>query len=60
MMAAEMEDAFRVRKWVVVFLLALLVGSLILLGMGWRWVKGWGMGAYPGAGVARIHDAREI
>jgi hypothetical protein len=60
MMAAEMEDAFRVRKWVVLFLLVLLVGSLVLLAMGLRWVKVWGMGVYHTARVARIYDAREI
>lgn len=48
MMKAEMDDAFRVRKWVVVFLFA--CGGAVLFG-GWaavRWVgyfwRSWGEG----------------
>lgn len=47
MMKAEMEDAFRVRKWVVVFLLC--CGGAVLMGV-WtavRWVewvwRSWGV-----------------
>jgi hypothetical protein len=39
MMKAELDDAFRVRKWVVVFLV--LTGGVwvLVLGMVWRWMK---------------------
>ncbi len=45
MMKAEMEDAFRVRKWVVVFLLALgvasAVGAVVVSRWGFYVLRNW-------------------
>lgn len=38
MMKAEMEEAFRVRQWVVVMLCVAVVVGLAVGGMMWRWM----------------------
>lgn len=38
MMKAEMDEAFRVRKWVVVFLVLGVGIWVLLMGMVWRWM----------------------